>query len=475
MRISIISKIAYMKFVAVCLVLQSLSVWAVNSGPSVTAVLEKSKLPREILEKNRHMIEFCEIDGELRDSCLSYLALLNRNAGFCEPIKGNIIFSECMTNLAVTTGSIEPCKQLTPYFRSKCYFQTVRESHKPGDCKEISADINEQGTCEAIATVSLKKCVSLSQPNPCYEQVLPMVRQTAECDQVSDAQVNSQCWRNVTKNPSEVVSLEPIAQTIATIVELLKTTKDANERLQIINRCNTLSCLLMVTNALNNPESCSLLGDRVKNFCLMIYRLLTDQKELCKDISRRDLRYYCQNLAFEPVAELKVDQAEVKKFYLNMNTDVPFSNLITMLRVGYPIDAVIDPEKIPPLHAAILNKFWDASIFLIRYGVRTDAVDLAGEDAFDAILRVCEMEAKSEMKAVALMLIKKGVPVGRKNKSGETLLVRAAHKDCTPIAEALISSGADVNEKSQKGETVLSIVSAKGNKRLVHLIKLHGG
>ncbi len=72
------------------------------------------------------------------------------------------------------------------------------------------------------------------------------------------------------------------------------------------------------------------------------------------------------------------------------------------------------------------------------------------------------------------LLIKKGVDVNSKDKSGYTPLHWAARWGYTEVAQALITAGADVKAKDDMLKTPLDLAEKSGHKNTVKLLKQNG-
>ncbi len=76
-----------------------------------------------------------------------------------------------------------------------------------------------------------------------------------------------------------------------------------------------------------------------------------------------------------------------------------------------------------------------------------------------------------EVKAI----LKKGVGVNSKSKTGATALHWAAFKGHYDIAQYLIQNGANVNALTDKGSTPLRLATTHKQKKVIKLLKQNGG
>lgn len=73
------------------------------------------------------------------------------------------------------------------------------------------------------------------------------------------------------------------------------------------------------------------------------------------------------------------------------------------------------------------------------------------------------------------ILLKKGVGVNSKSKTGATALHWAAFKGHYDIAQYLIQNGADVNALTDRGSTPLRLATTHKQKKVIKLLKQNGG
>ncbi len=73
------------------------------------------------------------------------------------------------------------------------------------------------------------------------------------------------------------------------------------------------------------------------------------------------------------------------------------------------------------------------------------------------------------------LILKSGVGVNSKSKTGATALHWAAFKGNYEVASFLLKNGADVNALTNKGSTPLRLATTHNKKKLITLLKQYGG
>ncbi len=73
------------------------------------------------------------------------------------------------------------------------------------------------------------------------------------------------------------------------------------------------------------------------------------------------------------------------------------------------------------------------------------------------------------------VILKRGIDINSKSKTGATALHWAAFKGHYALAQYLIQNGADVNALTDRGSTPLRLATTHKQKKVIKLLKQHGG